>query len=83
VEVVGKQMVGVRTGFTYSLTQVQGGDQGIKPRAGQAAARKVGERWTVPVDVTLPAQPGAYVGVVTLTDVNTGKVLSVVPAEIR
>jgi hypothetical protein len=40
-----------------------------------------GQTWTVPVTATLPGAPGAYLGAVTLTDKQTGQILTVVPLE--
>jgi hypothetical protein len=81
VEIGGKQVPAGKTGFQFNLTQVQGGT-GVKTPAG-VNARGFGEQWSQDVTFALPSQPGGYLGAVTLTDKNTGKVLTVVPVEMK
>ncbi|HWI61830.1 MAG TPA: S8 family serine peptidase, partial [Symbiobacteriaceae bacterium] len=81
VEIAGKQVPTGKTGLTYSLTTVAGGT-GVKVPQG-ATPRAFGTKWSTEATFTLPANPGAYVGAVTVTDAKTGQVLTVVPVEIR
>ena len=81
VELVGKNVPMGKTSFQYGLTKVKGGD-GIKV-AGAATDRSFGARWSVPVSIKVPGAPGPWLGAVTVMDEATGKVLSVVPVEVK
>jgi hypothetical protein len=79
VEVVGRTVPSGKTDGTLNLTQVRGGS-GVQVPAGSKRLAP-GQTWTVPVTATLPGAPGAYLGAVTLTDKQTGQILTVVPLE--
>lgn len=81
VEIVAKSAPLGKTSFTYSLTEVkEGADVTVTDTA---TDRPFGSTWSVPVRVKVPNQFGNRLGAITLRDVNSGKVLAVVPIEVR
>lgn len=81
VEIVGKSVPSGKTGFRYNLVRVRGGGA-ILPQD-QPAERAFGSIWTVPVNIKVPAGTGPYLGAITLRDERSGKVLTVVPVEVK
>jgi len=82
IEIAGKSVPSGKTGFTYSSVQVAGG-AGVKVTDGGTVDRAFGSTWSVPITLDVPWEFANYLGAVTVRDEATGRILTVVPIEIR
>lgn len=82
VEITGKNIPVGKTGMVWSLTRATVGGDSVAV-AGRGSSRAFGSRWTVPVTFKVPSGFDAHVGAVVLRDENSGKVLAVVPVDVR
>lgn len=83
VEIAGKSVPAGKTGFTYSLTEVRGGSGVAAQDGGSATDRGFGSRWATSVTFKVPPEIGPYLGAVTVTDEKSGRVLTVIPVEVK
>ncbi|MFZ5825218.1 MAG: hypothetical protein ACOY94_12895, partial [Bacillota bacterium] len=82
LEILGNRVPAGKSSLKLSQTIVTEGGEGISP-PDTVAVRSFGATWNTRVHFQVPSTPGFYTGAVILKDGRSGKILSVVPVDVR
>lgn len=82
IEIFGNRVPKGKTRLTLSRTVLTEGGEGIVAPVG-GTVRSQGATWNSRVTLQVPAVPGGYTGAVLVKDRRSGRVLTVVPVDLR